>query len=66
MRLHNVQLMQNTNGVGNVRKCDTIRLRAGEIQQEFRKYAKFVAARHTRQKIVRQRYVRGATTSGTQ
>ena len=57
-------LLQNTSSVGNVRKWDTIRLRAGEIKQEFRKHAKFVAARRTRLKIARQHCVRGATTSG--
>ena len=47
MRLHNVLLLQNTNCVGNVRKEDTIRLRAIS-HQELRNHAKAVAvAAHT-------------------
>ena len=64
MRLHNVLLLQNTNCVENVRKEDTIRLRAIS-HQELRNHVKAVAMRHTRLKIARQHCVRGTTTSGT-
>ena len=65
IRLHNVLLLQNTNCVGNVRKEDTIHLRA-IIHRGLRTHAKTVAARRTRLKIAGQHCVRGATTSDTQ